>query len=224
MNSENFKTPYAALPPDFWRRWHISLPRGCEIIFIPLGGRGTVEPHAFALMMTMLLGGLAGARLCAVGLCPRTLLIIHRFGKEVASKAIFAPPAGGGLLVHHPILRVLYLADFRVEDTAVLVPSRRPSSVSEHAIGGDTTSFPTSRPSRSPGRCLCSSRCEWKMGGKSVVGPSPGVWGSAWVDVPCVYLRPAETIDFIYFDSETVEASPVSIDQALYNGSMTGGV
>ena len=58
---ENFKTPYAATSPqDFWRRWHISLSSWLrDYLYIPLGGsRNGVNRMIFALMMTMLLGGL----------------------------------------------------------------------------------------------------------------------------------------------------------------------
>jgi alginate O-acetyltransferase complex protein AlgI len=58
---DNFRFPYAAVGfSDFWRRWHITLSTWLrDYLYIPLGGNrfGTVRTY-FALMTTMLLGGL----------------------------------------------------------------------------------------------------------------------------------------------------------------------
>lgn len=58
---QNFNYPYAAIGfSDFWRRWHITLSSWLrDYLYIPLGGskNGKVKMY-FALMMTMLLGGL----------------------------------------------------------------------------------------------------------------------------------------------------------------------
>ncbi len=57
----NFNLPYFALnPPDFWRRWHISLSSWLrEYLYIPLGGNrgGPLRMHR-NLIITMVLGGL----------------------------------------------------------------------------------------------------------------------------------------------------------------------
>ncbi len=57
----NFNAPYAAIGfSDFWRRWHITLSAWLrDYLYIPLGGnrRGVTRTY-FALMTTMLLGGL----------------------------------------------------------------------------------------------------------------------------------------------------------------------
>lgn len=58
---QNFNYPYAAIGfSDFWRRWHITLSTWLrDYLYIPLGGNrhGLVRTY-FALMATMLLGGL----------------------------------------------------------------------------------------------------------------------------------------------------------------------
>jgi len=57
----NFDSPYRSCSiTEFWRRWHISLSSWLrDYLYIPLGGsrRGASRTY-FALMMTMLLGGL----------------------------------------------------------------------------------------------------------------------------------------------------------------------
>jgi alginate O-acetyltransferase complex protein AlgI len=58
---DNFRFPYAAVGfSDFWRRWHITLSSWLrDYVYIPLGGNRHGEARAhFALMTTMLLGGL----------------------------------------------------------------------------------------------------------------------------------------------------------------------
>lgn len=58
---QNFNYPYAAIGfSDFWRRWHITLSSWLrDYLYIPLGGsRNGKTRMYFALMMTMLLGGL----------------------------------------------------------------------------------------------------------------------------------------------------------------------
>ena len=58
---DNFRFPYAAVGfSDFWRRWHITLSAWLrDYLYIPLGGNRHGEARTyFALMATMLLGGL----------------------------------------------------------------------------------------------------------------------------------------------------------------------
>ncbi len=58
---DNFRFPYAAVGfSDFWRRWHITLSSWLrDYLYIPLGGNRHGEARTyFALMLTMLLGGL----------------------------------------------------------------------------------------------------------------------------------------------------------------------
>jgi D-alanyl-lipoteichoic acid acyltransferase DltB (MBOAT superfamily) len=57
----NFTAPYVALSiRDFWRRWHITLSRFLrDYLYIPLGGnRFGLPRQIYALMVTMILGGL----------------------------------------------------------------------------------------------------------------------------------------------------------------------
>jgi alginate O-acetyltransferase complex protein AlgI len=58
---DNFRFPYAAVGfSDFWRRWHITLSSWLrDYLYIPLGGNRHCDVRTyFALMATMLLGGL----------------------------------------------------------------------------------------------------------------------------------------------------------------------
>lgn len=58
---QNFNYPYAAIGfSDFWKRWHITLSSWLkDYLYIPLGGSRNGKPRMyFALMATMLLGGL----------------------------------------------------------------------------------------------------------------------------------------------------------------------
>lgn len=58
---QNFRAPYGAIGfSDFWRRWHISLSSWLrDYLYIPLGGnRGSVLSVAWALMLTMIIGGM----------------------------------------------------------------------------------------------------------------------------------------------------------------------
>jgi alginate O-acetyltransferase complex protein AlgI len=58
---QNFDAPYSALSlRDFWRRWHMTLSRWLrDYLYIPLGGSaGGAAATAFALLTTMVLGGL----------------------------------------------------------------------------------------------------------------------------------------------------------------------
>jgi alginate O-acetyltransferase complex protein AlgI len=80
----NFQHPYLARnPQEFWKRWHISLSTWLrDYLYIPLGGnRQGVARMYFALLLTMLLGGLwHGARWNFVlwGLYHGLLLILFR--------------------------------------------------------------------------------------------------------------------------------------------------
>lgn len=80
----NFNLPYLSLnPPEFWRRWHISLSTWLrDYLYIPLGGnrKGRVRTY-INIMLTMLLGGLwHGAAWTFViwGAYHGLLLILHR--------------------------------------------------------------------------------------------------------------------------------------------------
>lgn len=58
---QNFNYPYAAIGfSDFWKRWHITLSSWLrDYLYIPLGGSRNGKARTyFALMLTMLIGGL----------------------------------------------------------------------------------------------------------------------------------------------------------------------
>jgi len=80
----NFRQPYLALnPPDFWRRWHISLSTWLrDYLYIPLGGsRGGTLLTYRNLLLTMLLGGLwhgAAWNFVLWGAFHGLLLVAHR--------------------------------------------------------------------------------------------------------------------------------------------------
>lgn len=91
----NFRRPYLALNPrEFWRRWHITLSTALrDYLYIPLGGSrcGPVR-GAFALMATMLLGGLwHGANWTFVvwGCFHGAWLVLHRIWDTVAGARAF---------------------------------------------------------------------------------------------------------------------------------------
>ncbi len=81
---ENFNFPYIATSPqDFWRRWHISLSTWLrDYLYIPLGGsRNGNKRLVFALMGTMLLGGLwhgASWNFVLWGFVHGIILLAHR--------------------------------------------------------------------------------------------------------------------------------------------------
>jgi D-alanyl-lipoteichoic acid acyltransferase DltB (MBOAT superfamily) len=84
----NFRSPYLSRgPQEFWRRWHISLSSWLrDYLYKPLGGsqHGQARMY-FALLVTMLLGGLwHGAAWTFVlwGLFHGTLLIVERLVRD----------------------------------------------------------------------------------------------------------------------------------------------
>ena len=134
---ENFKTPYAATSPqDFWRRWHISLSSWLrDYLYIPLGGsKNGVKRMIFALMMTMLLGGLwhgASWNFILWGFVHGLLLIIHRFGKDFSVvKITFEKIGKFGWLISWILTQICIFFTwmiFRVENTSILIPSMKTS-------------------------------------------------------------------------------------------------
>lgn len=98
----NFNFPYVALtPPEFWRRWHISLSTWLrDYLYIPLGGnRGSRVATYRNLSFTMLLGGLwHGASWLFVlwGAYQGLLLVLHRLSTALLGKP--ATPSSRGLV------------------------------------------------------------------------------------------------------------------------------
>jgi D-alanyl-lipoteichoic acid acyltransferase DltB (MBOAT superfamily) len=83
--SINFDAPYTSSSPrEFWRRWHISLSGWLrDYLYISLGGnRYGLPRHVFALMLTMILGGLwhgAGANFLIWGFLHGLYLVAFLF-------------------------------------------------------------------------------------------------------------------------------------------------
>ncbi len=84
----NFNQPYrAATLQDFWRRWHISLSSWLrDYLYIGLGGsRHGILRMYFALLMTMLLGGLwhgASWNFIVWGALHGTILVVERLWRD----------------------------------------------------------------------------------------------------------------------------------------------
>lgn len=112
---ENFHLPYqAATITDFWRRWHISLSTWLkDYVYISLGGnrRGKVRMY-YALMMTMLLGGLwhgASMRFVIWGALHGVALCLH---KAYLSRHPFASVNGGSMTKAQRILSTFVTFNF----------------------------------------------------------------------------------------------------------------
>ena len=88
----NFNAPYVALSVrDFWRRWHITLSRFLrDYLYIPMGGnRFGVPRQIFALMATMILGGLwhgAGWTFVLWGAWHGIGLVVNHFWEKTGFK------------------------------------------------------------------------------------------------------------------------------------------
>jgi alginate O-acetyltransferase complex protein AlgI len=214
---ENFKTPYAATTPqDFWRRWHISLSTWLrDYLYIPLGGsRNGQRRLIFALMMTMLLGGLwhgASWNFVLWGLVHGILLIVHRFGSKVVIIESFFNKTGRiGVLLSWLVTQYFVFFTwliFRVEDIEVLLPSMKTFL----GIGGhfDLHEMCDALPeikiltfSLAFGFILLHGLSGKLKGGKMwLARRHPLIWGviCGIMLTLAFHLRPAETIEFIYF-------------------------
>ena len=214
---ENFKTPYAATSPqDFWRRWHISLSTWLrDYLYIPLGGsRNGTRRMIFALMMTMLLGGLwhgASWNFVLWGFVHGLLLIVHRFGKDIPLVSKFFKKSGKvGILISWFITQVFVFFTwliFRIEDTSILTKSMK----TFFGIGGhfDLEEMYTFLPEIKllTGLIVVCFILLHGVSGKLGGGKMwlsrrhPVIWGIICGTMLSLafYLRPAETVDFIYF-------------------------
>ena len=214
---ENFKTPYAATTPqDFWRRWHISLSTWLrDYLYIPLGGsRNGQRRMVFALIITMLLGGLwhgASWNFVLWGLVHGILLIVHRFGSKVSFvKSFFSLTGRFGVLFSWLITQYLVFFTwliFRVEDLSILIPSMKTFLGIEGHF--DLQEMFDTLPEikylsffLAAGFILLHGFSGKLNGGKMWLARRHSlVWGviCGIMLTLAFYLRPSETIDFIYF-------------------------
>ena len=214
---ENFDSPYAAKSPqDFWRRWHISLSTWLrDYLYIPLGGsRNGPRVMLFALMMTMLLGGLwhgASWNFVLWGFIHGLLLIAHRvISKASLIKKSFniAPKISAvtGWVVTQYFVFMTWLI-FRVEDTAILIPSLK--TFMGINARWDTNEMFESLPEIKYLTIVIGILffichfVSWKVGGLKhwISKQNSVVWGLlvGTMLTLAFMLRPAETVDFIYF-------------------------
>ena len=214
---ENFDSPYTATSPqDFWRKWHISLSTWLrDYLYIPLGGsRNGPRVMFFALMTTMLLGGLwhgASWNFVLWGLIHGLLLIIHRVVKQnntltslyTSKPRIFAIM---GWIVTQYFIFMTWLI-FRLEDSSILIPALK----SYIGIGShwDTQEMLEHLPEIKfltfgiAILFICGHLLSSKIGGFKhwISRQNPLVWGvliGTMIGLSLT-LRPAETADFIYF-------------------------
>ena len=214
---ENFDTPYAATSPqDFWRRWHISLSTWLrDYLYIPLGGsRNGTKRMIFALMATMLLGGLwhgASWNFVLWGFIHGLLLIIHRFASKTSIvKSFFSKSGKIGTVFSWLITQYLIFFTwliFRVEETKILIPSMKTFL----GIGGhfDLDEMIDALPeikfltlSLVFSFIILHGMSGKVGGGKEWLSrQNPLIWGltCGLMLTLAFYLRPVETIDFIYF-------------------------
>jgi alginate O-acetyltransferase complex protein AlgI len=214
---ENFKTPYAACSPqDFWRRWHISLSTWLrDYLYIPLGGsRGNKRTLLFALMGTMLIGGLwhgASWNFVLWGLLHGLLLIGHRYFKMTKWNIYFKDKHRSSHTimawgVTQYFIFMTWLV-FRLEDTGMMWRSLKTF------IGFDADWDFSSAWEQLPeiknltivivAMFIIGHTISGKIGGfKHWLGKQDAVvWGFInGILLSALFLfRPAETIDFIYF-------------------------
>ena len=214
---ENFDSPYTATSPqDFWRKWHISLSTWLrDYLYIPLGGsRNGPRVMFFALMTTMLLGGLwhgASWNFVLWGLIHGLLLIIHRVVKQnntltslyTSRPRIFTMI---GWIVTQYFIFMTWLI-FRLEDSPILIQALK----SYIGIGShwDTQEMLEHLPEIKyltfgiAILFICGHLLSSKIGGFKhwISRQNPLVWGvliGTMIGLSLT-LRPAETADFIYF-------------------------
>ena len=214
---ENFDSPYTATSPqDFWRKWHISLSTWLrDYLYIPLGGsRNGPRVMFFALMTTMLLGGLwhgASWNFVLWGLIHGLLLIIHRVVKQnnIVTSLYDSKPRTitmMGWIVTQYFIFMTWLI-FRLEDSSILKTALK----SYIGIGShwDTQEMLEHLPEIKfltfgiailfiSGHLLSS-----RIGGFKhwISRQKPLMWGvliGTMIGLSLT-LRPAETADFIYF-------------------------
>lgn len=214
---ENFKTPYAARSPqDFWRRWHISLSTWLrDYLYIPLGGsRGGRRVLVISLMGTMLLGGLwhgASWNFVLWGFMHGILLLLHRtITASSVIKKLFelAPKISifAGWIITQYFIFMTWLV-FRVEDTTMMLRSLK-TFVGIDAYW-DYSEFFESLPDvklMTMGLVfifVIAHGLSGKLGGFKIWLSKQHslVWGViCGIIISATFLlRPAETVEFIYF-------------------------
>ena len=214
---ENFKTPYAARSPqDFWRRWHISLSTWLrDYLYIPLGGsRGGRRVLVFSLMGTMLLGGLwhgASWNFVLWGFMHGILLLCHRAitsSSTIKKSFELAPKVSifAGWIITQYFIFMTWLV-FRVEDTTMMLRSLK-TFVGIDAYW-DYNEFFESLPDvklMTMGLVfifVIAHGVSGKLGGFKIWLSKQHslVWGAiCGVLITATFLlRPAETVEFIYF-------------------------
>jgi len=112
---QNFNYPYASIGfSDFWKRWHITLSSWLrDYLYIPLGGNrhGKIRTY-FALMATMLLGGLwhgANWTFVAWGGLHGLYLWVERYLKDRRMALhIHKEPSDAAEVLRHPWIGFFY--------------------------------------------------------------------------------------------------------------------
>ena len=214
---ENFDSPYTATSPqDFWRKWHISLSTWLrDYLYIPLGGsRNGPRVMFFALMTTMLLGGLwhgASWNFVLWGLIHGLLLIIHRVVKQnntltslyTSKPRIFTMM---GWIVTQYFIFMTWLI-FRLEDSSILIQALKSYiGIGSHWDNQEMLEHLPEIKFLTFGIAIlfiCGHLLSSKIGGFKhwISRQNPLVWGvliGTMIGLSLT-LRPAETTDFIYF-------------------------
>ena len=214
---ENFKSPYSAYSPqDFWRRWHISLSTWLrDYLYIPLGGsRGGRKVLVISLFGTMLLGGLwhgASWNFVLWGAVHGFLLLIHRFLKDLKIvKTLFSSIPRVMIIISWITTQYFIFMTwliFRVEDTGMLVRSLKTFAGFDAHWNYDE--FIESLPEIKiltfalVGIFIITHGLSRKIGGlKNWLSEQNSlIWGivCGCLGAMIFLLRPAETVDFIYF-------------------------
>ena len=216
---ENFDTPYISTSPqDFWRRWHISLSTWLrDYLYIPLGGsRNGKYKLILALMGTMFLGGLwhgASWNFALWGLVHGIILLIHRyFTTNKVIKFIFENSYTKYFSIIISWLLTQYLIFmtwliFRVEDTKLLLECLK--SFIGYKSYFDLEEALNNLPEVKYITFILaitfmiihpiSSRVG--RGRDYYANLNPMIWGitTAFILLSILWLRPAETAEFIYF-------------------------
>ena len=214
---ENFKSPYASrTPQEFWRRWHISLSTWLrDYLYIPLGGsRVGIYVLIFALMGTMLLGGLwhgASWNFVLWGLIHGLLLLAHRVLSQIKTiQHLFSriPKIMNitSWIITQYFIFMTWLI-FRVEDSDMLVRSLK--SFIGYDAYWDNEEFMNSLPNVKLITFglvivfILVHGLSKKMGGVKnwISRQNSLIWGLCCGGLTTLtfLLRPAETVEFIYF-------------------------